>query len=65
MHFDRPHRAFYFPKPLKFDLQHHLLRAMDVVDYHSQALGVRLATLTRPLIDQELSVVFQRNCSVI
>ena len=37
---------------------HHLLRAMDVVDDHSEALGVRLATLMRPLIDQELSVVF-------
>ena len=37
---------------------HHLLRAMDVVDDHSDALGVRLATLMRPLIDQELSVVF-------
>jgi transposase len=37
---------------------HHLLRAMDVLDDHSEALGVRLATLMRPLIDQELSVVF-------
>ena len=36
----------------------HLLRAMDVLDDHSAALGERLATLMRPLIDQELSVVF-------
>ncbi len=37
---------------------HHLLRAMDVIDDHSEALDDRLATLMRPLIDQELSVVF-------
>jgi len=36
----------------------HLLRAMDVLDEHSAALGTRLATLMRPLIDQDLSVVF-------
>ena len=36
----------------------HLLRAMDVLDDHSQALGERLACLMRPLIDQDLSVVF-------
>ena len=36
----------------------HLLRAMDVIDEHSDALGVRLATLIRPLIDEDLSVVF-------
>ena len=36
----------------------HLLRAMDVLDAHSDKLGVRLATLMRPLIDQDLSVVF-------
>ena len=36
----------------------HLLRAMDVLDEHSAALGTRLATLMRPLIDEELSVVF-------
>ena len=36
----------------------HLLRAMDVIDEHSDALGVRLATLMRPLIDEDLSVVF-------
>ena len=36
----------------------HLLRAMDVLDDHSAALGERLAALMRPLIDQELSVVF-------
>jgi transposase len=36
----------------------HLLRAMDVIDDHSDALGERLATLMRPLIDENLSVVF-------
>ncbi len=36
----------------------HLLRAMDVIDEHSDKLGERLATLMRPLIDQDLSVVF-------
>jgi hypothetical protein len=36
----------------------HLLRAMDVLDEHSEKLGDRLATLMRPLIDQDLSVVF-------
>ena len=36
----------------------HLLRAMDVLDEYSEALGTRLATLMRPLIDQDLSVVF-------
>ena len=36
----------------------HLLRAMDVMDEHSDALGARLATLMRPLIDEDLSVVF-------
>ena len=36
----------------------HLLRAMDVLDEHSDKLGARLATLMRPLIDQDLSVVF-------
>ena len=36
----------------------HLLRAMDVLDDHSDALGTRLATLMRPLIDEDLSVVF-------
>ena len=35
-----------------------LLRAMDVLDDHSDALGERLAGLMRPLIDQDLSVVF-------
>ena len=35
-----------------------LLRAMDVLDLHSAALGTRLATLMRPLIDEDLSVVF-------
>ena len=50
--------------PVKFGFadgapQHqHLLRAMDVLDEHSAALGSRLATLTRPLIDEDLSVVF-------
>ena len=36
----------------------HLLRAMDVIDTHSGKLSDRLATLMRPLIDQDLSVVF-------
>ena len=36
----------------------HLLRAMDVIDDHADAIGERLAFLIRPLIDQELSVVF-------
>lgn len=36
----------------------HLLRAMDVLDEHSAALSGRLATLMRPLIDEDLSVVF-------
>jgi transposase len=36
----------------------HLLRAMDVLDEYSDTLGERLATLMRPLIDQDLSVVF-------
>ena len=36
----------------------HLLRAMDVLDEHSDAPGERLATLMRPLIDEDLSVVF-------
>jgi len=36
----------------------HLLRAMDVLDEHSDKLSTRLATLMRPLIDQDLSVVF-------
>jgi transposase len=31
---------------------------MDVLDEHSDKLGDRLATLMRPLIDQDLSVVF-------
>ena len=35
-----------------------LLRAMDVLDDHSEAIGERLAGLMRPLIDQDLSVVF-------
>jgi hypothetical protein len=37
---------------------HHLLRAMDVLDEHADAIADRLALLMRPLIDQELSVVF-------
>jgi transposase len=36
----------------------HLLRAMDVIDEYSDKLGERLAMLMRPLIDQDLSVVF-------
>jgi Transposase DDE domain len=37
---------------------HQLLRAMDVLDEHAEAIADRLALLMRPLIDQELSVVF-------
>ena len=36
----------------------HLLRAMDVLDEHSDKLSTKLATLMRPLVDQDLSVVF-------
>jgi transposase len=36
----------------------HLLRAMDVLDEHADAINERLSVLMRPLIDQELSVVF-------
>ena len=36
----------------------HMLRAMDVLDEHSDKLSTRLAMLMRPLIDQDLSVVF-------
>jgi transposase len=36
----------------------HLLRAMDVLDEYSDTLGERLSSLMRPLIDQDLSVVF-------
>lgn len=36
----------------------HLLRSMDVIDEHADALSERLSVLMRPLIDQELSVVF-------
>ena len=36
----------------------HLLRTMDVLDDHSAVIGERLAGLMRPLIDQDLSVVF-------
>ncbi len=36
----------------------HLLRAMDVIDAHADALGERLSMLLRPLVDQDLSVVF-------
>jgi hypothetical protein len=35
----------------------HLLRAMDVLDEDSDKLSTQLATLMRPLIDQDLSVV--------
>jgi hypothetical protein len=36
----------------------HLLRAMGVLDEYGEAIGKRLALLMRPLLDQELSVVF-------
>jgi hypothetical protein len=35
-----------------------LLRAMDVLEDHGPAISARLSLLMRPLIDQELSVVF-------
>jgi hypothetical protein len=47
--------------PVGFDFapeHQHLLRAMDVLDEHSDKLSTRLATLMRPLIDQDLAVVF-------
>ncbi|NDP49044.1 MAG: IS1634 family transposase, partial [Sulfuriferula multivorans] len=47
--------------PAGFDFvpeHQHLLRAMDVIDEYSDTLSTRLATLMRPLIDQDLSVVF-------
>ena len=37
---------------------HQLLRAMDVLDEYAGPIAERLALLMRPLIDQELSVVF-------
>ena len=43
---------------IKLPTHQHLLRAMDVLDEHSDALGTRLAMLMRPLIDEDLSVVF-------
>ena len=47
------------PADFAFIPEHqHLLRAMDVLDEYSDTLGARLATLMRPLIDQDLSVVF-------
>ena len=36
----------------------HLLRTMDVLEAERDALGAALSTLLRPLIDQDLSVVF-------
>ena len=36
----------------------HLLRAMDVLDDHSAAIGERLSLLLRPLVDVDMSVVF-------
>ncbi len=36
----------------------HLLRATDVLDEYSEKLSTRLAMLMRPLIYQDLSVVF-------
>ena len=47
--------------PVGFDLSpahQDLLRAMDVLDEHSEQLSTKLALLMRPLIDQDLSVVF-------
>ena len=48
-----------FALPLDFGFtyrppQHqHLLRAMDVIDEHGDAVGTRLATQMRPLIDDD------------
>ena len=39
-------------------MHQHLLRAMDVIDQHHEALRDRMALLMRPLIDQDLSLVF-------
>jgi hypothetical protein len=39
----------------------HLLRAMEVIDEHSDRLGTILATLRTPLIDEDLSVVSLRS----
>ena len=36
----------------------HLLRAVDVIDDRADTIGERLAFLMRPLLNQELSVVF-------
>lgn len=50
--------------PVGFGFEHglpdhqHLLRAMDVLDAHAESIAQRLAFLMRPLIDQDLSVVF-------
>ncbi|MFN9448034.1 MAG: IS1634 family transposase [Rubrivivax sp.] len=49
-------RGFGFNQGLPDHQQ--LLRAMDVLEDHSSAIANRLALLMRPLIDQELSVVF-------
>lgn len=47
------------PTGFSFIPEHqHLLRTMDVLDEYSDTLGANLATLMRPLIDQDLSVVF-------
>jgi transposase len=42
----------------------HLLRTMDVIDEHHEALRDRMALLMRPLIDQDLSLVFYDLTSV-
>jgi transposase len=39
-------------------MHQHVLRAMDVIDQHHEALRDRMALLMRPLIDQDLSLVF-------
>ena len=47
--------------PSGFDLSpahQDLLRAMDVLDEHSEQLSTKLALLMRPLKDQDLSVFF-------
>ena len=36
----------------------HMLRAMDVIEEHQQALRERMSMQLRPLLDQELSLVF-------
>ena len=58
----RQQQALALPRGFGFDAgpphHQHLLRAMDVLEDHGQGIAERLSLLMRPLIDQELSVVF-------